>query len=437
MRRHRLIAGLFFVVVLLAGGAVAVAGNHTAPLRAHGRSSRLGEVRRRCPPGDLGTVAFIHGGALELLDLHGCRVRTLVRSGVKNPVQISPDGRWVAFGGGYVAVGGGPVHRTPGLRGWWPSGTWSPRGDVLAVVTARGGLVLERPGGRSGRLLPDGWGAQTVAFSPDRRTLAVSRSRFGPETIPHPSRWHQEIWLVDLATGAKRMAFRLHGNELAPPLLQGFSPDGHWLVFWEDSENSSSLLADGVPLLALPVTGGRPRLITSSELHEDDFLTWCGSSLIYVLDHGGRQVTLGDGLAAAAVPAWHSRTIIPAGGRTSWNALACSPRGRLAVAAGPTSEDLPFGHEHRSLWLVPLTGGTLQRLTQPPPAHSDELPQWSPDGRWLLFVRTRTHVGHLGYGELYALQPASGHLVGPIAPIGRSGSYYGDYDWENWLDWHR
>jgi len=38
---------------------------------------------------------------------------------------------------------------------------------------------------------------------------------------------------------------------------------------------------------------------------------------------------------------------------------------------------------------------------------------WSRDGHWLL------------------------DLVGPIATTGRAGGYYGDYGWENVLDWHR
>jgi hypothetical protein len=68
---------------------------------------------------------------------------------------------------------------------------------------------------------------------------------------------------------------------------------------------------------------------------------------------------------------------------------------------------------------------------------SDELPQWSADGRWLLFVRTKTHGSYIGHGSLYAYDSSRGELVGPVAPIGAAGNYYGDYGWENLLDWHR
>lgn len=404
------------LLVALAGIALGIG------LRGTGQAA----TPRGCPPGNLGTIAFVRGGSLVLLDLHGCRTRTLVKQGAAGPVQLSFDGRYVAFAGGIVSSRGGGVRRIPG------TGTWSPRADLLAVVTARGGLDLVRPGRPKRRLLPDRWGAVTVAFAPSGRRLAVSRSRYRAGT-PWKS-WHQEIWLVDVRTGARRMIFRLRPKQLAPPLLQGFSPDGRRLLFWEDSQNSGSLAADGLPLLALPASGGKAVAIRGGELHYPDFLDWCGKTLVYVLNHGGRQVTLGDGLAAAAPPGWRSRTILPPGGQRSWNSVTCGSDG-LVVAGGPTTRDTPFGHEHRSLWLVsPTPGARPQRLSQadPPKSSTDELPMWSGDGRWLLFVRTTRSEG-----ALYALDPFGGNLVGPIARIGKSGSYYGHYGWASQLDWHR
>ncbi len=74
-------------------------------------------------------------------------------------------------------------------------------------------------------------------------------------------------------------------------------------------------------------------------------------------------------------------------------------------------------------------------------SESDELPMWSRDGRWILFVRTRfvhprRNVAH-GNGILYALDPFGGNLIGPIANVGASGNYYGAYGWPYQLDWHR
>lgn len=430
-RRARILA-----VLAIAAGVAAVVlalralGGDAAPATAHAPRALAGSDR--CPPGDLGTIAFVRGDALAVLDLNGCTTRTLVRKNVVGPLQFSADGRYVSFSGGYVSTHGGAVVRTNG------AGTWSPRGGLLAVVTKRNGLELAGPGRATRRLLPDGWGAQTVAFAPDGRTLAVSRSGFSAATLHEPSKWHQQIWLIDVASGTRRLAYALPQGELAPAWLQGFSPDGRWLLFWEDSYNSASLAADGLPLLALPVAGGRPVQI-ANELHYSDYLTWCGDSLVYTVDRGGREVTLGDGVAMASPPAWRSRTILPSNGRTSWTSVACSPGGSLVVAGGPRSQDEPFGKEHRSLWMVaPSPHAVPQRLAQttPPRGQTDELPMWSADGRFILFVRTK-QTGDAVNGKLYALDPFGGNLVGPIASVGTTGNYYGAYGWPNQLAWHR
>ena len=240
------------------------------------------------------------------------------------------------------------------------------------------------------------------------------------------------------------MIFHLHRKELAPAWLEGFSPNGRWLLFWEDTQNSASLAADGLPLVALPLAGGRPKVMTG-ELHYRDYLTWCGSKLVFVLNHGGREVTLGDGIATASGPDWKPETILPAKGKISWTSVACPTQaaaarggGGLVVAGGPAGNDEPFGHEHRSLWMVAAEPhATPQQLSQtvPPVGYSDELPMWSGDGRWILFVRTRG--GGIGRGKLYALDPFRGDVVGPIASVGASGNYYGAYSWASQIDWHR
>src|SRR5579884_362348 len=320
--------------------AMVAAGDSTS--KQTSSSGAAAAVAERCPPGDLGTVAFMRAGALNLLDLHGCTTRALVRSHAAGPVQFSVDGRYVAFHGGFIPTRGGRVTRTIG------AGTWSPTRDVLAAGTKNGGLLLLTPGRPARRLLPDGWGVVTFAFSPNGRTLAVSRSHYAGPSVP-PRKWHQEIWLINLKTGARKMVFKLKPPALAPAWLQGFSPDGRWLLFWEDSQNSASLAADGLPLVALPVSGGKPITITHGELHYSDFLTWCGNALVYVINHGGRQVTLGDGIAMTKPPLWRSQVVLPSGGKTSWNSVACPTAaaaarggGGLVVAGGPTNPDSPF-----------------------------------------------------------------------------------------------
>jgi hypothetical protein len=413
---------------------VAVGGSATRSISDSGRAS----ASHRCPPGNLGTVAFTRRGALELLDLRGCTTRVLVRAHAVGPVQFSFDGRYVAFFGGFVSTRSGRIMHIAG------NGTWSPTADALVDGTKRGGLVLTTPGAGTRRLLPDGWGVLTFAFSPSGKALAVSRSHYAGPSTPRSKR-DQQIWLIDLASGSRKMIFKLPPWQLAPQWVQGFSPDGKWVLFWEDVQNSASMAADGLPLLAVPASGGKAIPI-SRLLHYSDVVTWCNGSLVYVIDHSGRGVTLGDGVAVTKPPLWRSQTVLPAGGKTSWTSVACPTAsaaaqggGGLVVAGGPTNTDIPFGREHRSLWMVaPQAGSRPQRLSQtvPPKGQTDELPMWSRDGRWIMFVRTNPG-GNSNRGQLYALDPFGGNLVGPIAAIGSSENYYGSYSWRSQLDWHR
>ena len=396
---------------------------------------------------DLGRLAFVDGRQLRVLTLATCQIQTLVNSDVEPPLRWSADGRYLAYGSGsVVAAAGGPaIHPLGRLAVGWGGGSpgwaWAPSGHRLAGVTSGGGVVAGAPGARPQRLLPDGWGASSIAWSPNGRTLAVSRSLYPRAPAPY----HQEIWLLDSSTGARTLLWHLPKPELAPAWLSGFSPDGRWLLTWEDTQNSSSLAADGVPLALIPTNGGRS-VILGSELIYGDFVSWCGpQSLAYVRDSGGRQVTLNDRINLAGPPPnWPSVTPADPGRQAhlSFVSPACSPMGgnTIAAAAGPASQDLPFGHEHRAIWLMSAGGRWLPIEAPPPRGSSDELPMWSSDGHWIAFIRT-TWKASGSIGRLYLLELGghfNGHArrVGPVANLGASGDYYGHYGWGGQVAWY-
>jgi WD40 repeat protein len=397
---------------------------------------------------DLGRLAFVERGELRLVDLATCRSRTLVAREVEPPVRWSADGRYLAYGAGSVvpAGGGAPTRPLGRLAAGWGSGSpgwvWSPTGHRFAGVTVGGGVLVGGPDAATKRLLPDGWGATSIAWSPNGRTLAVSRSLY----LKAPPPYHQEIWLLDLRSGTKTLLFDLSKPQVAPPWLSGFSPDGRWLLAWEDSQNSASLAADGVPLIALPVNGGKAVAVGKGTLIYGDFVSWCTDNLLaYVLNNGGRQVTLGDRINFAGPPDWSVVTPADPGARAhlSFVSPACSPPDlfMVAAAAGPATQDLRFGQEHRTIWLLSYTGGNWHPLEPPPPnGSSDELPLWSSDGQWIAFIRT-TPTGAAGVGRLYLLDLGAhfngqARVVGPIASVGVTGNYYGHYDWAAQIAWY-
>src|SRR5262249_54153369 len=121
-------------------------------------------------------------------------------------------------------------------------------------------------------------------------------------------------------------------------------------------------------------------------------------------------------LLAAAPPAWRPRPAWDDRSR-SFGTVACHGR-TLAVLSQRSSTSAGFFTTRWQLWQV----APRRELDAPPAGSADESPQWSRDGRSLLFVRERN-----GYGRLMLWR--SGHVFGPIASLGFSGGYYGHHDW--------
>ena len=173
------------------------------------------------------------------------------------------------------------------------------------------------------------------------------------------------------------------------------------------------------------MSGGRPRTIVRM-LPYRDYLTWCGSQLV-VTAGTDRESTRNKRLVVAAAPDWRLRPLVRAPTR-AFGSIRCAPHGRSLVAqSAPASDDPGFFATRWALWRVGL-GGSLRRLTSPPPGYADDSPHWSQDGRTILFVRS-----HQGSGKLYAWR--DGRVVGPFALVGNRLGYYGHRDWWQGMSW--
>jgi hypothetical protein len=343
-------------------------------------------------------------------------------------VRWSPDGRFIAYGdGAVVPVGGRPVSHPVGRAASW---LWRPGTPELVGTTRGGGLVLARPGRRGVRLLPDGWGAGNLVFDPTGTVLGLvrqlGRHRFELGAVSWPARTPQQI-----------AAGRSLGD---PPILATVAPAGEWF-FWWTGTRSNSLMADGLHLNVKGAAAGAfgPRIAMT--LVHPDFLAWCGRKLLLVAG-GDRFTTDGKRLVVASPPTpaggqlWRVRDLSRDRSR-SWVSPACSPDGRsVAVSAGRNWLEPRFGAERRSIWIVGFDG-SRRRLTTPGAA-TDELPRWSRDGRYILFIRTRlARGGSAARGSLRLVDVRSGREL--ALPVGLSGGigYYGHYGWAETTDWYR
>jgi hypothetical protein len=98
-RRHLRLAAVLVAALGVGAGLWALLGNNAAATSAAGGTSGAA-VSTRCPGTDLGLLAFVHAGALSIVDFEHCSPTTLVRKGAAGTPAFSHDGSYVSFGHG-------------------------------------------------------------------------------------------------------------------------------------------------------------------------------------------------------------------------------------------------------------------------------------------------------------------------------------------------
>ena len=378
-------------------------------------------------PGPLGAVAYLRGESLHVLDLSSRRDRVV--AGVWVPaftgISWSGDGRWLSVGTDLVPAAGGPLCRPfaakTGLYGGDPTLVWSPKGELLAATTAKG-VFLDRPGGAPHRILPAGWSAD--GFSPGGSRIAAE----GPNGT-------YSLWAVDLAGGRRTLLYRSPNGTVGPPELALWTPDGRSVLFWTDSDESGSIAADGLPLLAVPAAGGRAVPVEPAVLRTAQFVVACGSSVV-VASGFDRYVSAHKSLQLAAPPSWTPRDL-GADASRSWYDPSCSPDGRTIVATAtrmPGDEDGLVDSAQRTIWLLSANGRRRPLVAPSNRAISAEGARFSKDGRHLLYVEHATRFG--GPERLVLLDLATGRTT-VEADLGGKPDYYGLHDWAGTAAWYQ
>jgi hypothetical protein len=350
-------------------------------------------------------VAFLHRGDLVVLDLATHARQVVMRHGGSGPVAWSGNGRLVSSGG---RIAGGPALPTAAIA-------WAPAGERAAYVTRKGGIVVWTPGG-SRKIVGDGWGATTVAWSPSGK-LALGRSVCNaPCGLPT----HREVWVWD--GRALRRVIALPNRAGAPMPVTWTAGERVVWWLWPDS---GSIAADGVAVYA-----GRKRI--GETLLYSDYVVRCGRELA-LADGGDRYATHGKRIVLGGRDLSRDRT-------RSWVSPSCSPDGSTVVAtAGRNWEEDRFGREARAIWeLRPAR----KQLTHPPAGWTDEAPRVLGDGS-IVFVRTRQTSAKVHGRWVVTLRAELERLAGgqrtPVADVGyrtdalaavASTNYYGHYGWD-------
>ena len=294
---------------------------------------------------------------------------------------FSPDGERIAFrsgrdGGGIFVMGptGEAVKRVTS-RGYHP--TWSPDGKQVAFATEDVPLNPQDAEGQSELWVADvntdsAWripgdtDAVTPSWSPHGYRIAYTKR------LSHPLQPH--IWTIPAGGGRPAAVTGGKYTDWNP----AWSPDGRYLYFasnrggtmnlWRVPIDEKSGKAEGAPE---PITTPAPHLTQIS-------VAAGGHEIVYAsaLRTMNIQMARLDSVADTVVgePTW-----VTAGSR-SWTDPDPSPDGRWVAYY---SLDQPEG----DIYVSRPDGTDLRQVTGD--SAGDRVPRWSPDGKWIAFFSSR------------------------------------------------
>lgn len=403
-----------------------------------------------------GALAWVSGHALTISRPKSRHTLTLTPRALAWEPAWSHDGRWLSF---FEVRSAYPMDGSTGAL--WvtsPEGgaalvveraseaAWSPRADQLAFVSG-GHLELATTSGHPSKLprLRAFGQVERFAWSPTGRDLAVGTVVAG--SAAHPG-GESSLLIVPADGGRVRVVARsrTYGFEVA-----SWWPDGHGIVYWKDTGFSSSVAADGLPLVSRALATGTVTTLATT-LPYPEWVAWSktGQRLVAV---AGRDRVVWEGrkhLVVCDVSASRCHGVAQPSGTTStdpaWGAggglYFSRPTGtsRFSMTAPPHVGGIgatpPFSWRATEAWAnagqvrVWTENGTAAGLDRAVSgASGGQAP--TPTSTGLFFVRA---------GALWVI-PTGSHMPARLArrlgPYGRRfPGYYGDDDWAATFAWH-
>lgn len=370
--------------------------------------------------GALGTIAYIQKDGLWTRDLPAGNPRRLVEGAKLEAPRFSPSGKWLAYLLNETLHIIGRDGDRPVALGKASRGQWFPSRDELLAQDSEGLKLFNASDGFRAATREIRGTSLPVVFDPEGSAMVYSR---------------RSSLILDRPGSAPRVLVSKDGSGLIPATWIG---DG--ILYWEDPDFSASVMADGLDLQRIPVTGGAPRSMKVSTLVHDDTLAPSPDGTLLAIGAGGgrfdwagkRIATLDPTTAAisymtkesfaAVFPSWS-----PDSDRLAYSA-APSPPDSGRVGGGEAAKRLLSA---RRIWV-----GSRQLTNDG--HYRDEKPKWSAGGNHLLFGR----IDSTDNQTLWLIAADNGSPVQVTGSLGAGGKdawfgYYGYIDWGAMMDWYR
>jgi len=351
--------------------------------------------------------------------------------------SLSPDGKWVVYGGEAGEHHHIYLQSVSGQNRLDLSGdsqadddqpAFSPDGERIAFRSSRDGggiFVMGRTGEAARHVTRMGF---RPSWSPDGTKIVFATENV--ELNPQNAEGRSELWIADVATGAARriseengvgpswsphnlrIAYtrRPGGHILTIPVAGGtptpvtndkarnwgsaWSPDGNYIYYASDRGGSMNLWR-----VAIDEASGRPRrdpepITTPAPLFAQPSLSADGRHLAYtsaLITGNIQRLTLDPATGAVAgEPSWLTT------GSSRWSSPDPSPDGQRVVFYSLTE---PEGR----MFIARADGTEPRQLT--PDSAPDRVPRWSPDGQWIACFSPRS-----GPIEIWRIRPDGSDL---------------------------
>ena len=409
---------------------------------------------------ELGKLAFIQGGDVWIKALPDGSPRRLTTDGRNREPRWSPSGAWLAFRKDLGVTShqqlwqvreDGTAARSVGVIRADADGqfAWAPGSAALADTLAfveNGGLILVPADGTNRRTLvpasPSQYsGVQALVWSLNGQRIAFQRTDTTPRldlsgVTAHPT-MAEGIWRIQSDGSGSSQIYANSRVTLVRLSLQGWSPDGQQVLFWQ-YPTSASLAADDVALKAVAATGGLPLTVAQPMIKRPDFLAWSpdGQQLAFV--EGAGRWTWGT-KAISVTSLSGTQRVLTASNRAALDP-AWSPDGKLIAFVSQTAHPNDAGSDvarltaGRAIWLMRADGSDQRALTTSTTAR-DERPRWSADVRFILFARLENQRAQLWPMRADGSQQ---HLVvDELTPSPLAWDDYGSIPWSRAYDWWR
>jgi TolB protein len=308
----------------------------------------------------------------------------------------------------------------------------------LWIVPAAGGKPFE-----IARDVPD---VDTFAWSPDGRLLAFS----GWRAPPPRQNINDRLYTVPTSGRASTSTVRYRATFNPPPhggengiRIAGWWPDGKGILFWLDPYHSSSIAADGLELYSLDLATGTVHRLAKT-LTYPDWLAFAPTGDRVLLVAGGPRPAYYGKRLMLCRESGSCQAVVERQGVVSFDP-AWSPDGREiafteahALVAWGFSSKAPLRNWIRShtLRIANADGSNPHQVTAAGNGVYD--PEWSRDGRGILFVRDNAlwfdaNVGASSPQKVAQLFPARTRIgfASPCCGL----FYYGHVQWDSLFAW--